>query len=153
MLLWIGLAIVIVAALIYFFARSGTSTPAATSSKNATLVSTNTGTAQGIKSSNTTTAGSPVSSGDQIVSILRNVSSIQLNDALFQNPAFATLTDLSIALPAVTTQGRRNPFAPAGTDTTAYVAPATATQGQSASSQAPAGGSAGANAPSGGSGF
>lgn len=160
-LLWIGLAVVIVAALVYFFARSG-SAPAA--SNNATLVSTSTGTAQGLQSQAAANGSAKNPSGDQIVALLRNVSSIQLNDSLFQSPAFATLTDLSIALPAVTSQGRRNPFAAAGTDTMPYIAPVTTTlnsksnsspslNGASAPSQGSGKTSSGANAPTGGAGF
>jgi hypothetical protein len=50
------------------------------------------------------------------VSLLRNLSTIQLSDAIFQNPSFALLKDINITFPAVTNQGRRNPFAVVGGD-------------------------------------
>lgn len=59
--------------------------------------------------------------GNQVVTILRNLSAIKLDDSVFRNPAFALLTDISISLPPVTNQGRRNPFAPVGTDTSITV--------------------------------
>ena len=74
------------------------------------LVSTNKGTAQGLQN----TAATGDTTGSQVVSILRNLSVIKLDDAVFRNPAFALLTDISISLPPVTNQGRRNPFAPVG---------------------------------------
>jgi hypothetical protein len=76
------------------------------------LVSTNTGTTQGLQ--NTSTTGD--TTGSQVITILRNLSVIKLDDAVFRNPAFALLTDISISLPPTTDQGRRNPFAPVGTD-------------------------------------
>lgn len=54
--------------------------------------------------------------GNQVVTILRSLSVIKLDDSVFRNPAFGLLTDLSISLPPVTNQGRRNPFAPLGVD-------------------------------------
>ena len=76
------------------------------------LVSTNTGTAQGLQN----TAGTGDTTGSQVLSILRNLSVIKLDDAVFRNPAFALLTDISISLPPTTNEGRRNPFAAVGTD-------------------------------------
>lgn len=57
------------------------------------------------------------STGQQVVNLLRSLSTIQLSDAVFQNPTFSLLQDMSIALPPVTNPGRRNPFAPIGNDT------------------------------------
>lgn len=64
------------------------------------------------------TAASTSSSatGQQVVNLLRSLSTIQLSDAVFQNPTFSLLQDMSIALPPVTNPGRRNPFAPIGND-------------------------------------
>jgi hypothetical protein len=92
---------------IYFFVYKKDATPVATG-----LVSTNTGTSQGLQ--NTTTDQS--TTGNQVVTILRNLSVIKLDDSVFRNPAFALLTDISISLPPITNQGRRNPFAPVGTE-------------------------------------
>ncbi len=95
--------LLVVGGLVYFFVTkddSGATTP------TTGLVSTNTGRATGIAVA--TTGGG---TGDQVVSLLRNLSVIQLSDAIFQNPSFSMLQDISITLPPVTNQGRRNPFA------------------------------------------
>ncbi len=91
--------------------------------ETAGLVSANKGATQGLP--NTTAAGD--NTGSQVVSILRNLSVIKLDDAVFRNPALALLTDISISLPPVTNQGRRNPFAPVGTDNPAVDTTSSAT--------------------------
>ena len=103
-------ALVIIGAGLYFFVfnKSGTTTSSTTG-----LVSSNTGTSQGLQNSTT----GQDTTGNQVVTILRNLSVIKLDDSVFRNPAFALLTDISISLPPVTNQGRRNPFAPVGVDT------------------------------------
>ena len=95
--------LLVVGGLVYFFVikgDSGSSTP------TAGLVSSNTGKATGVA-----VASTGGGTGDQVVSLLRNLSVIQLSDAIFQNPSFGMLQDISITLPPVTNQGRRNPFA------------------------------------------
>lgn len=57
-------------------------------------------------------AGTTDATGSQVVVLLRNLSAITLNDAVFRNPAFARLQNQGVGLPAITSQGRRNPFAP-----------------------------------------
>ena len=109
-LIWIIGAVVVIGVLVYLFASKGSSS---SSSSTASLVSTTTGSSATLPTVATTTG----SAGDQVVVILRNLSSIQLSDAVFQNPAFAMLTDLSTTIPPATNPGRRNPFAPVGTDT------------------------------------
>ncbi len=71
----------------------------------------------------TTTGGNPVaatSAGSapesQTISLLKNLSTLRLQGAVFSNPTFRALSDISIVLPQVTNQGRRNPFAPLGSD-------------------------------------
>lgn len=103
------IAIIVVAAIggaVYYFGykKDGASTVAG-------LVSSRTGASQGLQSNTTVGEGS---TGSQVVAILRNLSVIKLDDSVFRNPAFALLTDISISLPPVTNQGRRNPFAPVG---------------------------------------
>ncbi|MEJ0001963.1 MAG: hypothetical protein WDN09_02165 [bacterium] len=61
------------------------------------------------------------------LNLLLSVKSITLNDAIFSDPAFATLRDSSISLVPDGTEGRPNPFAPIGTDP---VAPAPVTPAQ-----------------------
>ena len=105
--------LLVVGVLAYFFLHKSTPT-----STTPGLVSTNTGT-----TSTVPTASASGSTGDQVVSLLRNLSVIQLDDSVLQNPSFALLQDLSIQLPPITNQGRRNPFAPVGTDTTTTATP------------------------------
>ncbi len=52
----------------------------------------------------------------QTISLLKNLSTLRLNGNVFSNPTFRALSDISIVLPQVTNQGRRNPFAPLGSD-------------------------------------
>ena len=116
-LIWIIGVVVVIGVLVYIFVIQGSSS--SSNSSTASLVSTSTGSSASIPTDATSTG----SAGDQVVAILRNLSSIQLSDAVFQNPAFAMLTDLSTALPPATNPGRRNPFAPVGTDTAASSTP------------------------------
>jgi hypothetical protein len=104
-------ALAIIGAGLYFFVfkKSNTSTT------SAGLVSSKTGTSQGLQN----TTADQDTTGSQVVAILRNLSVIRLDDSVFRNPAFALLTDISISLPPITNQGRRNPFAPVGTDAAA----------------------------------
>lgn len=104
--------LLIVGGLVYFFVIKGDSSTATPATG---LVSTNTGKSTGIAVA--TTGGG---TGDQVVSLLRNLSVIQLSDAIFQNPSFSMLQDISIGLPPVTNQGRRNPFAVVGGDNAAF---------------------------------
>jgi hypothetical protein len=112
--------IAIVGGAVYWFAfRNPAETPA--SSGTPGLVSTNAPAANTSISSSTNVSAAGSATGNQVVQILRNLSNIRLDDGVFRNPAFALLTDISITLPPVTIQGRRNPFsAPsANTETSA----------------------------------
>ena len=121
-------AVLVVGILVYFFViRSSGSSSAST---DAGLVSTNTGAASAVPTA-ATSAGNP---GDQVVALLRNLTAISLSDAVFQNPSFAMLTDLSIALPPATNPGRRNPFAPVGTDASTSTVTTTTSTAPSSSS-------------------
>lgn len=122
MFILIVLVLAIIGAGVYFFVIKK-DTPQVTPG----LVSTSTGAAQGVQNS---TAGQDTT-GSQVVVLLRNLSAIKLDDSVFTNPSFALLTNVSIALPPITNQGRRNPFAPVGADApvTSQVAPGTPTAG------------------------
>ncbi|MDB4984608.1 MAG: hypothetical protein JWM20_787 [Patescibacteria group bacterium] len=111
--------VLVVGILVYFFVIRKPSSPTA----DAGLVSASTGTAGAVPTASS--AGSKP--GDEVVSILRNLTAISLSDAVFQNPSFAMLTDLSISLPPATNPGRRNPFAPVGADAAAATPIATST--------------------------
>jgi hypothetical protein len=63
----------------------------------------------------TTTTSSSTVVGQDFVNQLLTLKSIQLNDAIFSNPSFNTLTDFSQPVPTEP-QGRPNPFAPIGVD-------------------------------------
>lgn len=88
-------------------------------SSSGSLVSTTTNT------NPATTSGTSTVPESQTIALLRNLSTLRLNGNVFSNPTFRALTDISITLPQVTNQGRRNPFAPLGSDGgTVPVAPA-----------------------------
>ncbi len=110
----IPVILIVIGVLVYFFVFKNNSS--GTAAQPSGLVSTNTGAAQGIANQNTTGSSQ---TGSQVVQILRNLSVIRLDDAVFQNPAFAYLSDISITLPPPINQGRRNPFASVGNDTAA----------------------------------
>jgi len=75
------------------------------------LVSSSSGTPESI----TSVASQRITTtNNQVLLLLRSLSVIDLDDTLFRNPAFGLLSDQSVSLPAITTQGRRNPFAPIG---------------------------------------
>ncbi|HEY4715430.1 MAG TPA: hypothetical protein VIH31_02910 [Candidatus Paceibacterota bacterium] len=65
------------------------------------------------------TASAPTSSqvGQEFLSLLLNIRSIKLDDAIFSNPAFGVLQDYTIILVPEGNEGRINPFAPIGVDT------------------------------------
>lgn len=79
------------------------------------LVSTTTG-SNPVTPSNSSTA--PSTDGS-VVGLLKNLSTIRLNGALLSSPTFQSLNDISIVLPQITNQGRRNPFAPIGSENVA----------------------------------
>src|SRR3990170_4555866 len=62
------------------------------------------------------TASAPTSSqvGQEFLSLLLNIRSIKLDDAIFSNPAFGLLQDYTIILVPEGNEGRLNPFAPIG---------------------------------------
>lgn len=56
-------------------------------------------------------AGSPLST--DILVTLQSVHSIKLDNSIFSNPAFVSLSDFGVTIP-LENVGRRNPFAPIG---------------------------------------
>ncbi len=88
-----GLVVVVVLALAYF-AYTSLSSPSPT-----TIVQEN-----------------PVS--QNLLVALSNLHTIKLNGAIFQDPAFQSLSDFGVTIPPQPT-GRRNPFAPLGSTQTA----------------------------------
>lgn len=102
----IAVVVLIVLGGVYFFVIRDNSS---TDINSAGLVSTQTGDQAGIIPLVTSEESA---TGNQVVMLLKNLSSIELNDALFKNPSFNLLQDGSIVLPPATNQGRRNPFIP-----------------------------------------
>jgi len=88
---WIIIAIVLIVAVAAYFIYSGSS-------------STGSGTIQ----ANTDATGQL---GQQVLSLLNQVSSLQMNTALFTSQAYTSLKDFSVTIPPQTV-GRANPFAP-----------------------------------------
>ncbi len=87
-----GAAVLVVCALIYFVWSSGGSTALLTSSADTT---------------------SPLSA--EILATLSSINSIKLDSGVFKDPVFVSLTDFGVTIPPEAA-GRRNPFAPVGTD-------------------------------------
>lgn len=75
-----------------------------------------------LSTQSTTTGGvvaMPGAAGDinkEFLSLLLNIRSIKLDGSVFQNRGFTSLSDTSIILAAPDNIGRRNPFAPIGSD-------------------------------------
>lgn len=64
----------------------------------------------------------------EFLPILLNIKNLKLDDSIFQDPAFISLTDSTMVLVPDGNEGRPNPFAPIGSDTVstpASVPPAT----------------------------
>ena len=86
--------------------------------------------------STTTTTG--VNVGQEFLTTLLNLKNIQLDDSVFNDPAFSKLQDYTITLVPEGNEGRVNPFAPIGTDFSATTVSATsATSTTSSISTAP----------------
>lgn len=58
----------------------------------------------------------PTPEAAQLLSILSDLKTIQLNGAVFNDPAFRSLTDFGVVL-TPESAGRRDPFAPVGLGT------------------------------------
>ena len=90
------------AALYYFVFAAGTSTPPLTETEvgNETLVT------------------------QELLVTLSNLRSIELNNSIFTDPVFASLTDFGVVIPQEPV-GRRNPFVPyaGGVQTTSSIKP------------------------------
>ena len=74
-------------------------------------------TAAGVAPVASTSSGQAPAIGSNFLSILLNVKNIKLDDSIFSDPAFLSLHDSSILLISDGTEGRPNPFAPIGSDT------------------------------------
>lgn len=75
---------------------------------------------------------SPVSQG--ILVTLGNLRTIRLDDSVFRDPLFLSLSDFGVTIPPAAA-GRRNPFAPVGTDNAPASTAATTTSGAATPAQ------------------
>jgi hypothetical protein len=105
LIIFISIGAIIILGYVFFFKGNNPATPNLTTS-----------------ASSGTTATPSVAAGDsaggEFLTLLLNVKNIKLNDAIFTDPAFTSLKDSSIVLNPDGTEGRPNPFAPIGADTT-----------------------------------
>lgn len=109
LLIFLGLAVVIAIVAAVVLGGGGSSTPQTglvTSSPTGQVVTPG------------TIANDPQSQANQrsqeLVVLLRSVSSLSLDDAVFLNPVYGILEDISSQLPPDRNPGRRNPFLPIG---------------------------------------
>lgn len=56
-------------------------------------------------------AGATVPGNQELIAILQSVNSISLPDAILRDPAFRSLTDISLSINRSNSEGRTNPFA------------------------------------------
>ena len=77
--------------------------------------------------SSETPSGLPAEQGGVLLSLLLELKSITLADAIFADAAFQTLEDFTVKL-VPEPIGRRNPFAPIGTVESVETAPASTTE-------------------------
>lgn len=119
----IVIAVVVIGLGVYLYATGQIGVGSRTSSS--TLASTTTGQNPVAINNNSTISEQQ---GVEIANLLNNISRIQLNNTLFSDPAFLSLTDSSIILPFVDVSGRVNPFARNGAVTTTTSATNTTTR-------------------------
>ena len=100
-------AVVILLVLYILFIKPDNNT-----ASNATLTSSVTGESP----NQARTESANATPGDSLLRILNNLETLELNDSIFFNPAFDKLRDISIPLVKEGNAGRRNPFAPIGSD-------------------------------------
>jgi RsiW-degrading membrane proteinase PrsW (M82 family) len=93
----IGIILVVVLAGVWYFYSKGNSAPSTSQ-----LVSSTSG-----------TSAATAAVGDNVLTMLNNVSSIHIDSNFFSTPAYQSLVDYSIVVPPQAV-GRQNPFAPVG---------------------------------------
>ena len=57
------------------------------------------------------TTGNQVAENQELLAVLQSVNSITLNDAILRDPAFRSLSDISLSIARTNAEGRINPFA------------------------------------------
>ena len=114
-LIFVAIAAVLILAYFFFFKPS---------SPTANLTSTS---ASSTASSSGTPASQTPAVGSDFLTILLNLKNMKLDDSIFSDPAFLSLHDSSVLLISDPTQeGRPNPFAPIGSDTSSSVSSSSA---------------------------
>lgn len=71
----------------------------------------NTATTAGTLTSARATNENALPGGQDLLAVLQNVNSINLKDSILKDPAFQSLTDISLSIQRTNTEGRVNPFA------------------------------------------
>jgi hypothetical protein len=89
---WIWIVIIIIIAVVGYFYLSGSSAPASSA-----LVQSSGSDSEAV--------------GSQVLSLLNQIQSLNIDTSLFTDPGYQTLRDYSVAIPPVAV-GRPNPFAP-----------------------------------------
>lgn len=94
---------------------SGKSTSSDTPSPTRTLSSDTTGANPVALTNDSSTASvSNSAQASEIITLLKNISSIRLETRILQSPSFLALVDSSIILPPIAVSGRVNPFSSTG---------------------------------------
>jgi hypothetical protein len=105
-IIFVAILLVLILAYVFFINKSPTDQSALVSSTST----------PGVATTGNTTIDQNSAIAQNFLSVLLNVKNINLDDSIFSNPAFMSLTDSSIVLIPDGTQGRPNPFAPIGSD-------------------------------------
>jgi hypothetical protein len=101
--------VLVVLVLIYiFFIKKGPGEPALTTSSGDPVLG----------STNTDTGSQTSEASRDFITVLLSVKNIKLDDSIFKDSAYLSLRDSSISLVQDGNEGRPNPFAPIGSETT-----------------------------------
>lgn len=110
-LIFIVIAVILVLVYIFVFKKSP---------EQPSLVSTTGNVATTVNVNSNQNENSSISK--DFLAVLLNVRNIKIDDAIFSNPAFLSLRDSTIQLVSDGNEGRPNPFAPLGVETSAIPA-------------------------------
>lgn len=66
-----------------------------------------------LEESGTAESNDALAASNRVVSLLNQISSLEINDSIFKTPVYKSLVDYTVAIPEQNI-GRPNPFAPIG---------------------------------------
>jgi len=112
-LILVVIIIVVVVASSFLKSKKSSSTSGLESTTGATA-----NTLPGVQNENT----EGLSVSDQFLRLLLSMQDIELDQSIFVDPAFTNLKDFSVQIIPRNNEGRVNPFAPVGKDTTSLIA-------------------------------